>query len=174
LGDTKWRTSKLGRFEMRDLNELNINEGGKPVTRPRPTPDQISFVEDLVGTKLPPSYIAFLMFSNGGHPELDTFRFEAQGFLQEWGVDVFFYISSDIDSTENIVWNYEHRWSDAPKGILPIADDGGGNLICLDLTEPGSGKVVLWIHDVPDQTLLPIADSFEEFIDLLVENPDYI
>jgi len=160
---------------MRDLNELNINEGGKPVTRPQPTSDQLSLVEKLVGTKLAESYVTFLMFSNGGCPELDTFYYLASdGSRQEWGVDVFFHISSDINSTENIVWNYKHRWRGAPKEILPVADDGGGNLICLDLTKTGGDKVVLWVHDVPGQPLLPIADSFEEFIDLLMINPDYI
>lgn len=159
---------------MRDLNELNINEGGKPVTRPQPTPSQIAFIENLVGAKLPSSYIAFLMFSNGGCPELDTFYIEAEGSRQEWAADRFFHVSSDSDSTESVVWNYQHRWSGAKREILPIARDGGGNLICLDLTEPGSDRVVLWVHDVPGQPLLPVADSFEEFIDLLTMNPDYI
>jgi hypothetical protein len=159
---------------MRDLRELNINKGGRPVTRPRPTPGQLAYVEHLVGAKFPPSYVALLRFSNGGHPEVDTFYFEAEGVRHEWGIDRFFHISSDIESVENVVWHYRHRWKGAPRGMLPIADDGVGNLICLDLSEIGDGKVVLWVHDDPDQPLLVAADSFEALIDSLVMNPDYI
>lgn len=159
---------------MRNLSELNMNEGGKPVTRPQPTPDQISFVENLVGAKLPSSYVAFLTFSNGGCPELDTFYFEVEDSRQEWAADRFFHVSSELKLTENVVWNYKHRWDGAPREILPIARDGGRNLICLDLTETGRGRVVLWVHDVPNQPLLAVAGSFEEFIDLLTVNPDYI
>lgn len=159
---------------MRDFSELNINEGGKPVARPRPTPDQISFVEKLISAELPSSYIALLMFSNGGHPELDTFYFEAEGSRQEWSIGRFFHISSDLESTENVVWNYKNRWSGAPREFLPIADDGGGNLICLDLTDPGNNRVVLWVHDIPDQPIVYIAGSFKEFIEALTTNPDYI
>jgi hypothetical protein len=159
---------------MRDFKELNINEGGKPVTRPQPTPAQIAYVEKLVGAKLPPSYIALLMFSNGGHPELDTFYFEAEGSRQEWAVDTFFHISSDPESTESVVRKYRHRWKGAPRQVLPIAEDGGGNLICLDLTDSQGNKVVLWVHDVLGQPILHVAGSFEEFIDLLTTNPNYI
>jgi hypothetical protein len=158
---------------MRDLKELNINEGGKPVTRARPTADQIAYIENLVGVKLPASYITLLMFSNGGHPQLDTFYFKAEGSLQEWGIGVFFHISWDFESPENIVWNYARRWSGADKGILPIADDGVGNLVCLDLTNAGNQRVVLWVHD-PGPKLLSVAGSIEEFIDGLTTNPDYI
>jgi hypothetical protein len=160
-------------MRMRDLNELNINEGGRPVTRPQPTPEQLAFVENLVGAKLPRSYVAFLMFSNGGGPEVDTFYFEAEGVRYEWGINEFFHISSDHASTESVVWNYTHRWSGAQREVLPIADDGVGNLICLDLSETGNEKVVLWVHD-PVQPLLSVADSFETLIDSLVMNPDYI
>jgi hypothetical protein len=159
---------------MRDLNELNINEGGRPVIRPQPTSQQLAFVENLVGAQLPPSYIAFLMFSNGGCPELDTFCFENEGSHEEWAVDRFFHIASDMDSTESVVWNYRHRWPGAPKEILPIGRDGGGNLVCLDLSNPVKEKVVLWIHDTLHHSLLMVANSFEEFIDSLVMNPDYI
>lgn len=158
---------------MRDLNELNINKGGRPVTRPQPTPDQISFVENLIGATLPCSYIALLMFSNGGHPQVDTFYVEVEGSREEWSISHFFHISSDLNSTENVVWNYKHRWSGAPQGIVPIADDGIGNLICLDLTEPGIDRVVLWVHD-PPLGLVPVADSFETLIGSLVMNPNYI
>ena len=159
---------------MRNLGELNLQENGEPVDRPEPTSPQVSFIEELVGRVLPQSYLQFLKYSNGGQPEQDTFYFTYNDEQQEWAVDTFFHISSDTGSFNNVVWEYRNRWNDAPRSFLPIAADGSGNLICLDLSEPGSSKVVLWVHDDPELPLLPVADSFEEFIDSLTINPDYI
>lgn len=163
-----------GETQMRDLNELNINEGGKPVTRPQPTSDQISFVESLIGVKLPASYTEFLTFSNGGHPELDTFYFEIEGLQDEWNVNYFFCISSNPNAYGDVVWNYKRYQTMIPEKVLPIADDGSGNLICLDLAKPKKESVVLWVHDAFEHQLRLVADSFEEFIDSLAKNPNYI
>jgi len=160
---------------MRDSDELGISDGGgKPVTRPRPTRELVALVESTIGAGLPPSYVLFLDYSNGRCPGLGTFYVEAGQSHQEWGVDHFFHICSDLDDYRNIMWQYRHRWANAAREILPIADDGSGNLICLDLTESGNGRVVLWVHDEPGQPILRVASSFEEFIDLLTVNPDYI
>jgi hypothetical protein len=165
-----WHESR--RLRMRELSELNIRHFGSRRAMPPPTLDQIAFVENLIGAKLPSSYIAFLMFSNGGYPELDTFYDTTEGSGEEWAVDHFLHISSDLDSTNNVVWQYQHRWSGAPKEILPIADDGLGDLICLDLTELGKGRVIVWVHDDPDLPIVEVADSFEEFVDSLALPPD--
>jgi hypothetical protein len=159
---------------MRNLRELNINEGGELVTLPPPSPEQIALVEQAVGKCLPTSYVEFLRFSNGGHPELDTFRIESGGKQYEWGVDRFFHISDDLDSTEDVMWNYRNLPGDPPRTLLPIGCDGGGNLIFLDLSEDGDGRIFFWVHDDPNLPLLHVADSFEEFIDMLTLNPDYI
>ncbi len=156
---------------MRDLNELNITHPGRPIMPP-PTPEQIAFVENLVGAKLPSSYVALLMFSNGGCPEVCIFYDRTEGSHKEWSIDHFFHITSDLDSTGNVVLYYRHRWPGAPREILPIADNGFGDLICLDLTEPGRDRVIVWVHDDPDLPIVEVADSFEEFIDSLTLPPD--
>jgi hypothetical protein len=157
---------------MRDLSELNINEGGRPVSRPPPTPEDISRIEELVGAKLPSEYVAFLIFSNGGHPELDVIAVNG---APRWGVDRFFHVSSDAGSALNIFWNYHaFRRTGIDKSVLPIAANGGGDLFCLDLSEAGDGKVILWIHDVPGGKIVQVADSFEELIDRLIIDPDAI
>ena len=161
---------------MRDLSDLRLNNGGgRPVERPSPTALQVTEVEGLVGAPLPADYLGFLSFSNGGAVEVDTFDVEAPGGRQEWNVDYFFHISSDTRAWDSVVSNYMHRWPGARRhrAILPIATDGGGNLLCLDLRE-GRDCVVLWVHDEPSWPFLHVADSFAEFIDSLRRNPDYI
>jgi hypothetical protein len=162
---------------MRDLNELNINDGGSPVRRPAPTPEQFRIVENLIGTQLPPAYIEFLQFANGGHPELDTFEVNHGEYHDEWGVSDFFYILSDSEHSADlldVVGRYHHRWPGAVREMLPIANDGGDNLFYLDLSAEGKGRVVVHIHDEPGFPIRPLANSFEEFIDNLMMNPDYI
>lgn len=153
---------------MRSLEGLDIRYIGEPM--PPPTSEEIDFVESLIGAKLPESYIAFLRFSNGGWPRICAFR--DRTIQERWEVNRFFHISADINSTGNVALYYRHRWPDAPREILPIADDGSGNFVCLDLTESGKGRVIVWVHDDPDLPIVEVADSFEEFIDSLTPPPD--
>lgn len=159
---------------MRNLHELNINKGGRPVDTPAPTASQIAHVESLVGAPLPGAYIGLLMFSNGGHPELSSAHFIFEGKAESWGVNDFFRISTNPNSTGDVVWNYNNRWSGAPRSMLPIGNDGMGSIICLDLSESDYGSVVVRVHDDPDVSSLRIAASFEEFIDSLTLYQDDI
>jgi len=159
---------------MRNLREINLNEGGTFVNRLPPTSEQITFVENLIEAKLPAPYLELLQFSNGGHPELDTFYYKSNDIQQHWNIDKFFHISFDTNDMYDVVWNYNHRWNNANKHIVPIAQNGGGDLFCLDLSENGKGRIIVWIHDDPEISLLEVANSFEALIDELILNPDYI
>jgi hypothetical protein len=159
---------------MRDLSEININDGsGRRVEKAGPTARQVAQVEELVGARLPTDYLAFLSYSNGGAVEVDAFEVEVLGTSHEWNIDRFFHISRDTGTWDSVVHNYMHRWPAAPRAVLPIATDGGGNLVCLDL-RGGRHDIVLWAHDEPSWPLLHVADSFGHFIDSLRQNPDYI
>ncbi len=159
---------------MRDLRELNIDEGGDPVDRPAPTPEQIAAVESAVGAPLPATYIDFLRFTNGGQPELDTFYVSTDAGVEAWNVNSFFHISSDTDSTESVMWVYSQLRRFLPERVLPIADNGGGDVISLDLRAESYGHVILWVHGEPALPLRTVASSFEEFVNSLEVNPDYI
>jgi hypothetical protein len=159
---------------MRDLRELNLNEIGTVADRRPPTARQIAAVEQLIGASLPESYLTFLRFSNGGHPELDTFTLPTG---EEWAVNTFFHIASDTaatDDCEDVMWCYHHRWPGAHRALLPIANDGGANLFCLNLEGNRHGEVVVQVHDEPGFPQVHLADSFDEFVDGLALNPDYI
>jgi hypothetical protein len=153
---------------MRDLNELGIRHFGGPPP-PSPMPECIAGLEEVIGAALPSSYVSFLMYSNGGWPTAaSTFYDRTEGSKQEWGVSHFFHLCSGPDSFESVLHQYRHRWEGAAREILPIADDGNGDLVCLELSESGSGRVIVWVHDDPDLPIVEVADSFEEFIDSLV------
>ena len=59
-----------------------------------------------------------------------------------------------------------------PPGVTVIADDPGGNHICLDGRDGGDGPVLFWDHDYesdpPDEAnLYVIAPDLETFLDRL-------
>ena len=192
MGRTKRCTSEIQEERalkvatMRDLQELKLNDAGAPVITAPPTKQQLAYLEHLVGAPLPPAYVEFLQFSNGGHPQLNSFFIEvrAEGYREQWSVDNFFSISSDdpdVEDTDEVLWRYNHRNDTLTQEFLPIADNGIGDTIYLDLTREGHGRVVLCARERPawargalpaSDVLLPIAASFEEFIDLLTLNPD--
>ena len=60
-----------------------------------------------------------------------------------------------------------------PAGMVPVAEDHGGNLWLLDC-RPGSGGVYWWDHerDLDDHRVEKAADSFGQFIRLLADFPD--
>ncbi len=171
---------------MRDLNELKLNNAGAPIDTPPPTEQQLALVEQAIGAKLPAAYVAFLRYSNGGHPQLNTFYVDvpSRGYHQQWGINNFFSIASDDPATadtEEVIWRYQHRHERLPRRLLPIADNGLGDELLLDLTKEGDGRVVLLAHQRPAwarralpaaEVLLPVAKSFEELIDSLAIDPD--
>jgi len=158
---------------MRNLNELNINEGGRLVARSAPLVADIKSFEASFGIRLPKSYITFLNHSNGGHPELDTFAPIKGDNGNTWAVNRFYFLDSD-HSTSGGLWQVQNDWKDVlgPKSV-PIASDSGGNQIVLDFNSCEDGEVKLCIHDRAFK-MISIAPSFDSFINLLSEDPDMI
>jgi hypothetical protein len=56
-----------------------------------------------------------------------------------------------------------------PDQIIPFADDGGGDMMCLDYRQdPDHPKVVYWAHEEEkDTSIFPLADTFTEFLAML-------
>lgn len=125
------------------------------------------YPKSIPSAKLPPAYIDFLLFSNGGYPKLHTLPFTFEGEESSWRINEFLSISSSPESMVDVRLHYRYRWPLIPETMLPIAADAFGNLICLDLSPEGYGSVTLYVHDPPDPPVLRVADSFEQFIDSL-------
>ncbi len=157
---------------VRDLTELNINEGGQPVTRPAPTDEQIEAFERHFGLELPVGHIALLRFSNGGHPELNLVEPVGRPGAAAWGVGRFHHLSDDREAYESL-WKAIQVWRPF-LGLyaLPFADDQNGNEFFLDL-QFNPPPVRACIHDEGFRTV-DIAPSLEVFIDRLKLDPDAI
>jgi hypothetical protein len=157
---------------MRDLAEINMNEGGDPVTRKPPTAAQVSRFQTHFGVVLPNEYLEFLRHANGGSPEIDSFR--PKGLVEDdlWGVNRFYFLNNDREDLEG-VWKATEEWRAVlHTNIVAIGDDAGGNQIIL-LFDKMPPSVELCIHD-EGMRMIHVADSFGEFIDMLTEDPDMI
>jgi hypothetical protein len=158
---------------MRDLKEININDGGgRPVKRLPPTDDMIKEFEDYFGVKLPREYIELLRFSNGGGPEVDCIKQMGDENAIEVAVNRFHYLDDKKLSYGNL-WFETAQWRPIlGDKAMPFANDGGGGQFFFDLSStPASIKFC--VND-PGFDIIDIVESFEAFIDGLYINPDCI
>jgi len=146
---------------MRDIAELNINDGGESVSRPAPSVDEIKSFEERFGILFPEGLLTLLRHSNGGCPELDSL----DGDEGDYAVDHFFHLSSDRECWESYWKAMETYQPLLGDKALPFAADGGGDPFFLDLNETPA-PVMLYRHD-GEYDREKLADSFGEFIDRL-------
>jgi hypothetical protein len=158
---------------MRDLAELNLNEGGEPVSRPPPSAQQIAQFQSEFGITLPRAYLSLLAYSNGGHPELDTLMPDgapADGYYP--AINDFYYLTDDRDSMSGLWREQRHVRPILGNCVLVFARDGGDNQFFLNLSSTPS-PVKVWSHDEHD-LVTDLAPSFEVFIDGPRINPNTI
>jgi len=163
---------------MRDLAELGLNEGGRPVTRAAPTADQIQAFEQAFNVRLPADYVQFLQYSNGGHPFLDLISLEKEddeGEEEEeedwgWGVNHFLFLNDDHDGWRSI-WRVTKHWRDFLKAnVVAIAETGSGDPFLLDYnTDPP--QVIICLHEF-EFACYRLAPSFLGFINRLGLYPE--
>lgn len=125
--------------------------------------------EQSLGYLLPSDYRVFLLAYNGGKPDLQDFPTPDSN----WGGSLHHvyglhagpaYLRLDVV--------YETYRGRIPETLLPIADDPGGNAICVGLTGEHQGKIYFWNHEMEqgipawDNTTY-ISNSFREFTESL-------
>lgn len=154
---------------MREISDLNINEGGLPVTRRKPTIMDFEWFETKYQIRIPEELRLLLSHANGGHPELDTIVPVNSPYSEGFAVNRFYHLVTGDDSSESLAYAKEHWWVALGVDTLPFAGDGGGNEFFIDWGD-SPPSVKLCLHDVGidvDMIIVPIAPTFEEFIDNL-------
>lgn len=116
--------------------------------------------------KLPDQYIDFLLKYNGGYPEASTFKIsDEEG---ESVVNKFYGIG---DRKGNLARVFEVLDGELPEGFIAIANDPGGNEICIGITEEYFGKIYFWMHDLDSDEEMGstffLANSFNDFFNNL-------
>lgn len=152
---------------MRNLRELNINDGGAAPNRKAPDTETVEAFEEKFGLRIPDDLKSLLSVANGGHPELDA----VGGVTGQYAVSRFYHLTSDDHGSESL-WHAVEDWRPKlGKDALPSAFDGGNKQFFLDLSiDPPPVK--LWIDD--EVRAVYTAATFEKFIDALEWDPDMI
>jgi hypothetical protein len=97
-----------------------------------------------------PSKSKFLIDENKGHSKSE----------------LFYGITDDNDY--NLFDNYVHLKGEVPDEVIPIAEDAGGNRICIGLSGNYLDKIYFYDHEEqPGKNLYYICDGFSEFLNRL-------
>jgi hypothetical protein len=108
------------------------------------TLDDISQLERELEVILPSDYKEFLFKHNGGHPVKNCFCSRDDDYASS-SINIFIHMLLKIYYTD-IVGEYGLFKDRIPVDFIPIADDPGGNLICLGVGK-NFGKVYFWDHE---------------------------
>lgn len=141
--------------------------------QPPVSADQLAAAEQQLadlGQRIPPSYKAFLAEHDGGEPVRNGFSYAGEGEVENGEVQVFLGIAPSPDG--DLVSKAKVMRDRVPPGVIVIADDPGGNHICLDSRDGRDGPVLFWDHeyesDPPDEAnLYEVAPDLQTFLDRL-------
>jgi cell wall assembly regulator SMI1 len=126
------------------------------------------------GHAIPPAYRAFLEEHDGGEPVRDRFTYVQDNQPKPGTLDEFLGVAPVEPPLVNLVVMVGILGERMLPGVVPIALDPGGNLVCIDTRDRSDGPVVFWDHeyegDPPDAAnLYPIAPDFPTFLASLRE-----
>lgn len=141
--------------------------------------ERIQSFEKYSRVKLPDSYIDFIKKYNVGEPITDNFSDSNNSYV----IDRFLGFVNEYETSplgdydiSVVLSQIDCYLTDNPDLIgdelIPIAALFAGNFVCLDFTEDKENpSVCVWDHEESDEfkpVTYKIADSFSEFLDMLV------
>lgn len=150
------------------------------------TLSQIEEIEQYVGLIFPQQYKEHLLKHNGGRCEPNVFEFITDtGKLNSSCINWFLAIyDGNYDNLKGAIESYKIEEKRMPIHILPIADDPGGNAICISTSGADEGYIYFWDHEqevdytISDDSdysnLFFIAKSFNEFLSSLKTIEEYL
>lgn len=151
---------------MKDVLGLGI-DGAKPA----PSPEVIEKFQRQYQVHLPQHYLVFLNTANGGYPDIGGFSYVTRsGQMGESAVSSLFWLTDDRDDQYGLWWNTSilrevMEKAGLPVQVVAIGENGGNDLIYLDMTASPSAVHIL--YRTSGNSTPKIATSFEQFIDNL-------
>jgi cell wall assembly regulator SMI1 len=158
---------------MRELHwqsELDFGDGPVAIT---PLDEaRLRGFEQLLNITLPDDYRQMLMSHHGDAPLESEYRLSTPEGEMFGGIGIF--LSPD-PYAEGGILAVASRFA---RGVVPIAEDGGGNFLCFDFRDVSNGsevKVVYWDHELNEEdTYFFVASSFSELLNALFVPEDVL
>lgn len=149
-------------------------------TNPAPSPQLVAQLEWLLGCELPADYRQFLDACNGGHSEYEIDVKFDDGTSEPLSFGALYNVASGSWETLPFELTEVRQQEGFPeKLVLPIARDGGGSMLFLDLRT--DYRVVAFVHGLPawtglrqQNTLVTVAPTFNDYLDALYISDDMI
>lgn len=141
---------------------------------PLPTSESIKQLEAALGVSLPDDYKTFLSHCNGGDMDYQIDVQFPGGSSEFIGFSGLYSVTEGEWGTNPFELYQARAVSEFPStGVLPIADDGGGSILYLDLRD--EYRVVAFVHGLPawtglreEDSLIQLASSFDDYLSKLV------
>jgi cell wall assembly regulator SMI1 len=139
------------------------------------TENELLALEKQLNAKLPLTYRAFLLKTNGGEPRERGVDFAAPK-LRTTGDTIGRFSEVSDNPTYGIAALKRTFGSNVPEGFVCIADSPGGNHFFISLRPKSYGQIFYKDHDFEDftkfdevtnqlpESIVKIADSFDEFL----------
>lgn len=135
-------------------------------------PATLTGFEQAIHGSLPTDYREFLLRHNG--PLVQPMEFNVSDYsdsIHEHFYGLHDVLHRDLRST------YLNSSDEFPSDLMPVAEDGGGNYVCIGLGGRFGSRVYFLDHELYDQSddtsgVIPIADSFSQFLEGLFEHED--
>jgi len=147
------------------------------IVQPNPhgilTDDSLIVFENKIDVRLPEDYRLYLKKYNGGLPEKACFYIQKKQIESRihhmYGLND----GPTYQKLDCVMKIYKGR---IPNGVLPIADDPFGNIICIGIEKKCFGNILFWDHEkesLYDQALDQISPTFTLFVSGLFDK-EYI
>lgn len=133
---------------------------------------QIAGAEQLLGVRFPAEYREVAKNFGGSYGDAEFLVDRPAGGFDRCSVGLVF---SLLPQSRNSVYCVMAGWAEHELSarIIPIAEDGGGNYLCLDYRNGDEPEVVFFFHELlGEEGLMTVCPTFAEFLTRMVE-PDY-
>lgn len=135
--------------------------------------EEIRDLEQQLDVTFPEDYVAFAMKYAGSSDPVRSDYYVADFGGAAFGV--LFDIVPGETETEHIRFEVPSQWfrGALPRKVVPIIRGGGPDLVCIDCREPKPKIVFSYPGIRPEgEEVVPLADSFIEFLGMLTEPND--
>ncbi|OMF84180.1 SMI1/KNR4 family protein [Paenibacillus sp. FSL R7-0337] len=120
----------------------------------------IKLVENNFGVKFPEDYKRCIQLYNGGYPEPNCFD------MNDGEQGVLINLLSFTNDNLNITMFYDFEEETSIAGLVPIARDPFGNLLCFDYRlKVQSPEIIFYDHEeIGEDAIIPVCSTFTELL----------